>query len=57
VANELLFAITDGDMTQMRAWDELEIHDFFAKLEAYKSHMHKKRPQKDEKDLYTKVEK
>lgn len=44
-------------MTQMRAWDELEIHDFFAKLEAYKSHMHKKRPQKDEKDLYTKVEK
>jgi hypothetical protein len=41
-------------MTQMKAWDELEIHDFFAKLEAYKSHINKKRPPVNESDLYTK---
>lgn len=52
-ANEILFAITDGDMAQMEVWDGLEVHDFFAKLEAHKSHLAKKYKPKPEKDKYT----
>lgn len=33
-------------MTQMEVWDGLEIHDFFAKLEAHRAHIIKKAPQK-----------
>lgn len=42
----MLFAITDGDMTQMEIWDGLEIHDFFAKLEAHRAHIINKAPKK-----------
>ena len=47
-ANEILFAITDGDMAQIAEWDKLEVHDFFAKLEAHRNHQKKKMPKESE---------
>lgn len=34
--NDLLFAITEGDVTQQAEWSRMEVVEFFGKLEARK---------------------
>jgi hypothetical protein len=34
--NDLLFAITEGDVVQQNAWREMDVLEFFGKLEARK---------------------
>ena len=35
-------------MAQIAEWDKLEVHDFFAKLEAHRNHQKKKMPKESE---------